>query len=792
MLTEKKINEKGTEKERAVGKKTKPERRKLLPVMVALPVLLLLAFAVIRLLFFAGYKGYLPYLKDYGFETGSAYTPLSGGNVPGYDLVAGNDILELYTRPSDANIAVLDKRSGHITYSNPQDADADTTANDANRNFLKSQFLLYYYNDDVVSGMWNSYTDSLAKGKCRPESIENGVRYLYTVGDETASFEIPLEYRLIGDHLEVSIPASQIRESGGYLYRIQLLRYLGATSYKDEGYIVVPNGSGSLIRFNNGKTTAAMYSQYIYDIDPLASSYTTVEPLQTARLPLYGICSQDADLLVSIEDSASECVLSAEVSGVYNDYNFAFPSFVFRTVDDLKNFGESDSSVPVMEKEMYRYPIRVRYSFMDAGHKGYAGIANYYRERLVREGVLTKNEAEGSIPFYYDVITGVRETSHFLGIQYLHSFPMTTFSEAEQMSEALKNAGIENQVMNVQGWFNGGFYHNAADNVDVMTFLGGRRGLEHLNGTLAENGGRLYADVAFQKVTAADRLFPYNETAARYYGSGYAAAFGLVDPTTYRNTSGLGYRENRFYALSPKCLPYYVGSFLNKTRNIDISGFSLRDLGNYLISDKKRTGPVEREQAANIVTGQLQLLKDSGRQLMINEANAYAFAYAADILNAPVDHSAYAIVDERIPLYEMILHGYIPYSGGLLNFEDRDDTDEVRLLLIESGASPHYVFTRQESGRMKLTACNMFYSTTFDHWADSAAETYAYVDRALSRVSGAAITDHEIINDHLRRITYDNGVEIFVNYGSSEEILDGVTVPARGYAVTEKGVGEHL
>lgn len=751
----------------------------------------ILIFSVVRyFVSVVGYKGYRQYIKEYGYESGSVYAPIREDELPGYDLVAESEFLKLYTRTEDARIAVQDKRSGFITYSNPGDPDADSVANEANKNILRSQFLLYYYNDDVVSGMLNSYTDCVAKGACGAESIRDGVRYLYTVGDDTASFVIPLEYRLMDDHLEVTIPSAGIRElGGGYLYRIQLLRYMGAAGPEDEGYIVVPNGSGSLIYFNNGKTNAPMYSQYVYDIDPLAASHSSVESQQSVRLPIYGICSQDADILVSIEGGATACVISAEVSGAYNDRNFAFPSFVYRTADDLKDFGDSDTSVLVMEKEMYRDDVRVRYSFLDEGHRGYSGIAAYYRERLEREGVIERVLQEENIPFYCDVITGVRETGHFLGVRYLHSFPMTTFSEAGEMSARLWEAGVENQVMNLQGWFNGGYYHDAADHVDVSGSLGGRRGLESLNEAVTENGGRLYADVAFQKVSCADRFFPYLQLASRYYGSGHTALFGQVDPTTYRNTASYGYPENRFYVLSPKFLPRYVGSFTEKTKDLGIGGFCLRDLGNYLASDKRRTEEISREQAMNIVCAQIQRIRESGKELMISEANAYSFAWASDIINAPLDHTPYEIVDERIPLYEMILHGYIPYSTQLLNFENRDDMEMLRLRMIESGASPHYVFTQKESGRMKLTAMNVFYSTSFENWEESAAETYHYVNEALSPVQSAAVTEHEIVNDHLRRVTYDNGITILINYGDTQELCDGITVPAKGYVLCGENAG---
>ena len=787
------LKKKKTRKELKAEKKAERAERRKQPLSPMAKIFLgLLALAascfVIYLIYYfvhyVGYKGYRQFLDTYDYEEGRAFVKLEGTNVPGFDKVAESAFLELYTDTETANIAVYDKRNGETVYANPLNADEDTVANPANINLLKSQFVLYYYNDDVVSGMWNSYTDSVAKHKYSYEGIENGIRYIYTIGDGITDFVVPLEYRLYDDYFEVNIPADHIEELGaGYVYRIQLLRYLGATGYDDEGYFVVPNGSGSIINFNNGKTTAAMYSQYIYDIDPLAATYTTVEPLEVARLPLYGVCSDKSDILVTIEDSASNCVINAQVSGVFNDYNFAFPIFVTRTVDDLKNFGDSTAPVQVMEKEMYKAPMRVRYTLLPGEYKGYSGIANFYRERLISEGVLEENESDRDIPFYYDVIGAVKETGHIMGVQYLHSFPMTTFDQASQMSDILTEKGVTNQVMNFQGWFNGGYHHNATNRFRIAGNLGGKSDLEALNDHIVSNGGSFYADVAFTQVTFADTHFPYSQVAARYYGSGYAARFGLVNPTTYRNTSGLGYSGNMYNAISPKFLPRYVKSFINKSKRVDLHGISLRDLGSYLISDKKRTEVIEREQALDIVTGQFELLEATGRKLMTSQANAYAFPYSTDIINVPLQDTEFAIVDAQIPLYEMIIHGYINYSSGLLNYENDDDMAKTELLLIESGASPHFVFTWEESSRMKMTALNRYYNTTFANQADEAVEIYTYVNNALKSVQNEDIVSHEILSENVRKITYSNGTVIYINYGKAPEDIDGITVDGMSYLV---------
>jgi len=749
----------------------------------------LAVYLVYYFTYFVGYDRYEDFLSTYEYETGTAYKALTDTDkkVEGFDLAAENDNLKLYVNTSNGYVAVYDKRDGSVTYSNPLNADEDEKANKNNKNYLKSQMMVYYYNSDVKSGSLDTYTQCIEKNQLAVESIENGVRFLYTVGSTTAKgdaipiyFEIPLEYRLDNDSLVVSIPASGIKEYGGFIYRIQLLRYMGAGHKNENGYMVVPNGSGSIINFNNGKLNSAAYSQYIYEIDPMVANYTTLENIDGARLPIFGICREDRSLLVEIEDGATSSVVTADIAGKYNDYNYAYPIFVFRNVDNLRNFGSSSLDVFVMEEELYDMNATVRYTFLNKDYSGYDGLANYYREKLIAKGVLARQEDGGDLSFYYDVIGGVKENAHFLGVQRLNTFAMTTYEDAAAMADELAAAGITNQVMNLQGWFNEGYYHDAPHDIRLVKDMGSKSELEALNDKLAALGGTMYADVEFQRVTYADTGFNWSAESSRYYGAGYVASFGLVNPTTLRNTSGLGYAEPQYDLMSPKFLPRYVEKFVKKIDNYDISGLSLRDLGSYLTSDKKRTNVIEREEALDVVLAQLDLIETTGKKLLVNKANAYSFGYAQGITNVPMGDNAFAIVDDNIPLYQMILHGCIDYSTDLLNYDDSEDMTLTVLQMIETGSAPHYVFTQENSSRMKNTGMNQFYATTYDTWKNEAIDIYNRVNAALKYVSGAEIVGHEI-NGDVRKITYSNGVTIYINYSDETESMDGKSFPAMSY-----------
>lgn len=851
--------------------------KKILIALITLVVLGVAGFVTWYVTRYVLYDEYKQYIKTYDYEEGTEFSHIKEdkADVAGMLLAAENENFKLYVKKSTANVAIYDKRNGNITYTNPLDGADDPNANGTHKKYLQSQLIIEYFNTSRVSGIMDSYSYALETDQVTYESIENGLRVIYEIGDKSSktgivpiyisderlqlflsqmseddakdtkkrytessigegwwelnsgsqkgaailrklnkyfesagyteedyvadmtasgvegavpiSFVIPLEYRLTEEGMEVTIPTEQIVENGGgTLYRIQMLRYFGAASMDEDGYMLVPNASGSIIYFNNGKTNVPDYTQYIYDIDPLAANYTVVEETQKARMALFGISREESGILATIEEGQSLASVSASVSGKLNSYNYVYPIFTVRGYDKLDMFGASgnQASLPVVESRMAQTNLTVRYSMLEEDQASYSGMANYYRDRLISEGVLAAADDEsGDIPFYMDIIGGVKETAFILGVQYLNVNPMTTFEEAGEISTELADSGVTNQVMNFQGWFNGGYYHDVADKIKVISKLGGKSGLEALNDLMEENGNKLYVETAFQKVTFISKRFQYAWESAKYYGGGYVAAFGQVNPATLRQTSSLGYIETKYDIISPKFLTRYVGAFSDKIQDYDVAGISLSDLGDILCSDKKRTEIIDRQQALDVVLGQFEVLETTGKNIMVNGGNDYSFAYADDLLNVSGSDNDFFVIDENVPFYQMLIHGSIDYSSELINLTDVADKDVFALQLIEYGIAPHYVFTKKSSSEMKYTGLNNYYATTFDTWKDEAVEMYETINGALKYVSGSSMVDHEILDGDVRKVTYSNGCVIYTNPSAEDVTVDGITVKAKSYEV---------
>lgn len=592
-----------------------------------------------------------------------------------------------------------------------------------------------------------------------------------------AGFTVPLEYRLTDDGLQVSVPTARIEETGGAkLYELTVLPFFNAEK-KDgsDGYFLVPNGSGALINFNNGLMASnSTYSEYIYGQDLLDAERTQEDILEDAKLPLYGIQKENSTMLVTIDDGETFASVNATVSDVLNYYNYIYTRFRLRHIENVSVAGSADP-MPVLEKDLYKAYLVQTYHILPETEEydGYSGMARYYREMLFGEEAADRitNESE-DIKLYLDILGAVKRESSFVGFKYDEVFAMTTFEEAEKMVKKLQEQSVSNLIVNYQGWMNGGYYHDLVDDVKVIRKLGGKKGLASLTKLVEGNGGLLYGDMSVQQVTYADEDYNYTAESSRYYGKGFSVSFGKLSPITYSRSASLGYVENLYDLLSPKFLPRYIEPMLKDMKKIEVSGISFRDLGSILYSDKKRKEFITREMAKDVVLAMIEKSADAQEHLMFDNALGYVLPYADDILNVSFYKNSYVYMNEEVPFYEMVIHGYVDYCGKSYNLNKNLPMAEECLEMIENGAYPHFTFTWEDSSELKYTGLNNYFSTTFETWYEDAVAMYGQVNKVLRQVANSTMDRHEV-TENGARITYSNGVVITVDKSSNTVTVTG-------------------
>ena len=119
-----------------------------------------------------------------------------------------------------------------------------------------------------------------------------------------------------------------------------------------------------------------------------------------------------------------------------------------------------------------------------------------------------------------------------------------------------------------------------------------------------------------------------------------------------------------------------------------------------------------------------------------------------------------------------------------VNFEA--DKTEFFLKMVESGVYPSFYLTYESSSALIYTNSSNLYSTQFDIYKDTVIEYDKELREVASKVEGSHILKHEKVEEDVIRVTYDNGVVIYVNYSENTVVCDGVTIAALSYKVGEK------
>ena len=150
-------------------------------ILIGIVSIIVAAFAIFMVRWLVRYYFYNSYrddLSSYGYEEGRAFQAISesSSDVAGMELAAQNDILKLYVNTATGEVAVVDKRNGQITYSNPPDADQDAIANTMHKNYLKSQMIIEYFTAARTVGTYDSFSwrwkaSTLVSDSCIPSVI---------------------------------------------------------------------------------------------------------------------------------------------------------------------------------------------------------------------------------------------------------------------------------------------------------------------------------------------------------------------------------------------------------------------------------------------------------------------------------------------------------------------------------------------------------------------------------------------------------------------------------------------
>ena len=176
-------------------------------------------------------------------------------------------------------------------------------------------------------------------------------------------FTVVLQYTLNEDGFTVEVPTERLQFSDDYpLYSLTLLENFGRLERTEEGFLLIPDGSGALIRFDKDNVKREKASVAVFGED---LTVTTTAKLaqqvssERAALPVFGMADGGEGFLAVIEDGEANATIEAYRSGGYNAYNAVYPRFLVINKDNvyLEGASSENSKVPQFQRTFFGWSL---------------------------------------------------------------------------------------------------------------------------------------------------------------------------------------------------------------------------------------------------------------------------------------------------------------------------------------------------------------------------------------------------------------------------------------------------
>ncbi len=698
-------------------------------------------------------------------------------DLPAGDVVIENKNLKFTFNQETCFFTVEDLKSGKVWYSNPTAWEEDPLAKGKYQQQLATMLIVHYIDKNSVRDTAASFTSSVKSGNFEVKGIENGVRIEYTMDYE--GFFIPVELELKEDRLCARIITEEITETGtNVMSKIDLLPYFGAGSTEDTGYIVVPDGSGAMIDFNNGKNAYTSYSQPVYGRDVTETLLRKETTTQDAHLPMFGIKNGDAAMLgVITQNSSAE--INAGVSGNKTSYNNASVTFRVRG-DDTYTLG---TTVYTRVQQFIVYEegginadfVEMSYFFLDKENADYSGMAKRYQQYLIEEeGMTVSDESDTSI--FLELYGGVSVTRPVMGIQTDVIQEITDYTAAKAMLEKLQKAGVDDITVRYVNWDNTLIKQKAAGKVSISGDLGGKKAFKELIQYCNENDVDLYLDQELQLTNKFGNGYLSFASGAQTISGTLAKkeAFSIQLLFETKSQSSKLMSMVNIGDISDKVIKAF--SKLDQYGEI---GISTGSFGDTLYSDYRQVGWIrnDSEQAIEKATAKFA----ESYPVMASGGNLPGVLSADTIINLPISSSRFDVVDRSIPFYQLVFSGAKTYSASAANLTS--SVSEMTLQAIETGSMMTFLLTETDYDELRDTKYTTLYSIEYGQYADDVVTAYETLNDVYDQTEGSAIMHHSYVVEDVAKTVYENGATVYVNYTDADVSVDDVTVPANGYTV---------
>lgn len=708
-----------------------------------------------------------------GGETANAkfYT----GNVKKEDsgAVAENGNFTLEWDNDKAALLLRSKKTGRVWCTTPYSFYQNDTGEGLASVALSSPLNITYVETETLSVKTVSGTTGVLKnGRVASKKIKNGIRVTYFF--DKLEITVPVDYILNDRGLEVRLLVSGIYENEYPIYKVSLHPYMVNTPNNDSSYLVVPSGSGGIIRTNNG--VIKDYTEYIYGEDPVKVSWADTSFIEKSALPIFGAACGEDSILGIIEKGADAAMVETHACDSEIGYSGAYVSFMLRGYDMTTFTDKAGQAKPVKkysDSHLNAEYLSVCYYPMEGYSPDYAGMASLYRDVLKDSGKLPK-ASENAPALALDILGGAESNKLILGLPYRSLDVATTVSEAHDIVEELNGELDAPLLVRLSGFTESGLdAGKVGGGFKLSNKFGSLKKLKSFNSYCESYGNILAFDFDLMRYSSSGGGFSTTADSVQTANL-ITRTFEFYNVATNDSDK----RGPQYYLLSPSRFKDAGKKLTATVDKMELSAVSLSSFGSLTYSDYSYTKYHCKGGNADAVVSVLKSLQKQKTEVITKDANIYAALLSDYVTHAPVGSSKYDCIDMDIPLYQMILRGTTNLYSSYINVAN--DPRLEFLKAIECGSGLCFSICADVPSGLKHTVHSAFAASRYASVKD---ELLSYMDEAsnfLASVGSSSISMHNS-NGSLAHTVFSNGVEVYVNYSDTALDTPIGTVGARSF-----------
>jgi len=674
-----------------------------------------------------------------------------------FSLAAENEFLQLYVAPYSLAIKVVNRVTGYI-FSSTLDTMEDHRLNNIWRNRIHSALSVDFSTGGVAQ--WESLTinDSAVDFRL----MENGFAGHVTFGESGIGMEILVT--LEGRDLLVQVPQESITEPDGVqIISLQAYPFFGATKEGDvPGYMFIPDGSGALIRYGDIRNTmVSPWSSPVYGFN-MGLGQDTISRVQhphTTAMPVWGKVHGNNAFLTIIEGGDNYAEIIAHTAGLITEFNWIHALFTYRyTFSQPTTRDETRApSVQRLQQEPNIFDIALRFRFLENENASYVGMALAYQEYLVSHGLLaplTEPMPQMRLEFF-----GGEVAPGTIFDQYL---VMTPVEDIPGYISRLQSQGMNNMLAVYRSFARGGSL-SFPTRFPVDRRLGRAADVRNTVEELANSNVPMFFHTDYSRAYVSGGIFGRSDLSLGINGRLFSSYL----------------QWQTFFYLTPQAALEQAHSDINTFERFGIQNLALQTTASTLNSvfngDEVTTRANVREMLAELVN----VLNPA--QLALYQPNVYAWQHSNLHFDIPMSSSRHLFLTDTVPFLQIVLRGHVAYYAPFSNFSANWNRDLLRL--VEFGAYPSFLLSSEPAHLLYNTPAYYIYSSQFNVWEDTVALFYELVAGTLEPVRNQPIINRDILATGVVKVTYANGVEIFVNYTPTPFNYNGLTIPAEDFLV---------